>query len=142
MGPPLKRLKSAVVYFAISAGEDERRHDDEYQPFEVTVMSNRQLIFEQLDKPFTYGQLHLQLLRSLQLVKHGRYNMCLRLNLDEEECHMHHIELYCDTIHELREWEAQLKAKVEDSAATFDASKFENPEERDAETVIKEVKSK
>ena len=62
--PPLRKLKSAIVYLAVSAGDDERRHDDEYEPFELSVLSNRQLLFEQLDKPFTYGEIHLQLARS------------------------------------------------------------------------------
>ena len=107
--PPLHKLKTAVVYLAVSAGDDERRHDDEYEPFELSVLSNRQLIFEQLDKPFTYGQVHLQLARSLQLIKHGAYNLCLRLNLDEQLTHMHHIEWYADTIQELRDWQALLR---------------------------------
>ena len=108
--PPLKKLKQSVVYFHVSSSGEGVQAGTDYDAFELTIMSNRQLIFEQLDKPFTYGQVHLQLGRSLQFVKASSYNLCLRLNLDEEECHMHHLEWYADTIQELREWERMLRS--------------------------------
>ena len=115
--PPLKNLREGVVYFAVNAGESDSAAEGEFDLFEVSILSNRQLIFEQLDAPYTYGQIHLKDALALQIIRHeGVGAMCIRLTLDEDECFMRTIEFYTDNITELREWEHVLHTMMDEEA--------------------------
>ena len=122
MRPPLKTLKRGVAYLAAHAsGASERADDASFDLFELTLLSDRQLVFQQLERPFTCGAVHLSHVHAVQLVAHPAYTACVRLTLDTDATHLTHLEWYAETITELREWETLLTAVREDSATCHPA---------------------
>ena len=52
----------------------DTEEDEEWEQFEITLFSNRQLTFEKLTPPFVFGSIELPAAKSLRLMK-VQYNV-------------------------------------------------------------------
>ena len=76
--------------------------DDEWDQYEITLFSNRQLTFEKLSPPFVFGSIELPAAKSLRLMK-VQYNVCLQISTSERS-----FEFYTDSLMTLYEWQRML----------------------------------
>ena len=77
---------------------------EDWEGFEVTLFSNRQLTFEKLTPPFFFGSIELPAAKSLRLMKLN-YNVCLQIATSERS-----FEFYTDSLMTLYEWQRQLRS--------------------------------
>ena len=75
--------------------------DDEWDAFEITLFSNRQLTFEKLSPPFVFGSIELPAAKSLRLMK-VQFNVCLQIATAERT-----FEFYTDSLMTLYEWQVR-----------------------------------
>jgi len=78
--------------------------DEEWEQFEITLFSNRQLTFEKLSPPFVFGSIELPAAKSLRLMK-VQYNVCLQIATNERS-----FEFYTDSLMTLYEWHRMLRS--------------------------------
>ena len=78
--------------------------DEEWEQFEITLFSNRQLTFEKLSPPFVFGSIELPAAKSLRLMK-VQYNVCLQICTSERS-----FEFYTDSLMTLYEWQRMLRS--------------------------------
>ena len=82
----------------------DTEEDEEWEQFEITLFSNRQLTFEKLSPPFVFGSIELPAAKSLRLMK-VQYNVCLQIATNERS-----FEFYTDSLMTLYEWQRMLRS--------------------------------
>ena len=97
---PVVVMRREIAYMNL---DNEDSDDMEWQKYEITLYSNRQLTFEKLAPPFVFGAIELPAAKSLRLIKVG-YNVCLQIGTLERS-----YEFYTDSLQALYEWQRLLR---------------------------------
>ena len=97
---PVVVMRRETAYMNL---DNEDSDDVEWQKYEITLYSNRQLTFEKLAPPFVFGAIELPAAKSLRLIKVG-YNVCLQIGTLERS-----YEFYTDSLQSLYEWQRLLR---------------------------------
>ena len=96
---PVQVLKRERAYMNMP----DVAEDEEWDQFELTLFSNRQLTFEKLAPPFIFGSIDLPAAKSLRLMK-VQFNVCLQIATAERT-----YEFYTDSLMTLYEWQRMLR---------------------------------